>query len=106
MGRRFTSWFPRYGIEGEQLNNYREAWNRYTVGRDWEWWKERSSKSSTQELRDDLAEIADKLNALGVEQWWKRKGAHDGNKVQEILDCVKNNTAQEHTQTHEGGGKR
>jgi hypothetical protein len=98
----------RYGIEGEQLNNYREAWYRRTFARDWEWWQEESKKSSTQELRDDLADIARKLDALGVEQWWKRKGTHDVNKVQEILDSVTNGKApeQEQTRTQERGRKR
>lgn len=93
--------FMAEGVEGAELEGFRQAWNRYTEGRDWEWWLEHTAEASDAKLNEEIQECKAEISVIVS----KRQGKNGQGALQEIL----NGTAgverqpQEQSKTHETG---
>jgi hypothetical protein len=72
--------FRQYNLSAEEMEEYREAWNRHTEGRDWEWWLENVKNIPNAELKQEITNRRAEIDAF-------RKGLEtDGERFQRILD--------------------
>ena len=46
------------------MKEYREAWNRHTEARDWEWWLGKVEGMSNAELQQEIAECKAETDAI------------------------------------------
>jgi hypothetical protein len=78
--------FREYNLNAVELEEHREAWNRHTEGRDWEWWLENVKNMPNAELKEEIAKRRAEIDAF-------RKGPEtDAERFQNILDA--NDTTQ------------
>jgi hypothetical protein len=56
--------FRQYDLSAAELKALREAWNRHTEARDWDWWQEHTKGRSDAELRKDIAECRAEITAF------------------------------------------
>lgn len=73
---RDLSWFedlePRFrerGIEGKELQTFREAWNEHAQIRDWDWWQKKTARTPSGRLEDEIMDITERLDQLGCLRW-------------------------------------
>jgi hypothetical protein len=85
--------FRQYNLSTAESEEYREAWNRHTEARDWDWWLESVKSMPDAELRQEIAKRHGEIDAF-------RKGPEtDRERFQRILD------ANEKTQPKQPGTK-
>jgi hypothetical protein len=56
--------FLRYDLGADDMRRYRQEWNAYTEKRDWAWWVQNAAQVSNDELRADIAECHEKIEAI------------------------------------------
>ena len=69
--------FREYGVEGKQLQSFREAWNERAEQRDWAWWQKEVARTPNERLEDELMDITDRLDALGCLRWQEEQRQRD-----------------------------
>lgn len=61
--------FRERGIEGKELQSFREMWNEHAEKRDWEWWQKETARKASGRLKDEIMDITDRLDQLGCLTW-------------------------------------
>ncbi len=61
--------FREQGIDGKELQSFREAWNEHAETRDWAWWKKEAPRKPSGRLEDEIMDITDRLDQLGCLRW-------------------------------------
>jgi hypothetical protein len=56
--------FDDYDLNADSMRQYRQQWNAYTEKRDWAWWVQNAARMSNNELKSDIAECHDKIEAI------------------------------------------
>src|ERR1700731_2333452 len=56
--------FTEYDLSTAELREQREAWNRHTEARDWEWWLKKVKTMSNAELKQEIAECRTEIDAF------------------------------------------
>ena len=70
----------QHNLSTAELEECREAWNRHTEARDWDWWLEKVKGMPDAELKEEIAERRAEIEAF-------RKGlVTDSERFQRILD--------------------
>jgi hypothetical protein len=64
----------RLGVQSNELDRLRKAFDQYLEDRDWAWWEDRAQrKYSVAGLADMLEDAARRADALGMQQWQHRQ---------------------------------
>src|SRR3954469_12885909 len=72
--------FRRYNLDAAEMREYREAWNRHSEARDWDWWLEKVKSIPDAELQREIAECQAEIATF-------RKGPETGReRLQGIKD--------------------
>jgi|SRR5579884_223357 len=61
--------FRERGVDGKELQLYREAWNERAEKRDWDWWQKEAAHIPSGRLEDEIMDITDRLDQLGCLTW-------------------------------------
>jgi hypothetical protein len=69
--------FRKQGIEGDQLQAHREAWNEHAERRDWAWWQKETAHTSSGRLEDEIMDITERLDQLGCLRWLEDRHGYD-----------------------------
>ncbi len=69
--------FRERGIDGKELQSFREAWNDHAEIRDWAWWQKESAGKANGILEDEIMDITDRLDALGCMRWLEEQKQHN-----------------------------
>jgi len=75
--------FREQGIDGKQLQSFREAWNERAEIRDWEWWRKETALKPSERLEDEIMDITDRLDQLGSLRWLEEKKGREQHAVQD-----------------------
>jgi hypothetical protein len=65
--------FREQGVEGKQLQSFREAWNEHAEVRDWAWWQKETARTPSGRLEDEIMDITDRLDQIGSLMWQQEK---------------------------------
>jgi hypothetical protein len=65
--------FRERGVEGKELQSFREAWNEHAEIRDWAWWQQDSANRPSGRLEDEIMDITDRLDQLGCLRWLEER---------------------------------
>jgi hypothetical protein len=72
--------FSQYNLDAAEIKEYREAWNRHTYARDWDWWQEKVKRMPDAALRQEIAECHAEIDTF-------RNGREtDRERFQRVLD--------------------
>jgi hypothetical protein len=79
---RDLTWFeklePRFrqqGVEGKELEDYREAWNEHAEIRDLPWFQNKEARTPIARLEDEIMNINDRLEHIGLLRWRDERNA-------------------------------
>jgi hypothetical protein len=57
-------WLSQYKLDAAEMKEYREAWNRHTHARDWDWWQEEVKSMPDAQLQQEIAERRAEIDAF------------------------------------------
>jgi hypothetical protein len=91
--------FERSGLGADAMRDYRQQWNAYTEKRDWAWWVQNAAQMSNDELRADIAECHEKIEAIDERRLPPEIRKRVQIAFQEILngDSLSNDRSHDHT---------
>jgi len=84
--------FREYGVEGKQLQSFRESWNEHTERRDWGWWQKETAHTPSGRLEDEITDINDRLDQLGCIRWQQEQVQKQRSEYKEMLAEAANKT--------------
>jgi hypothetical protein len=96
------------GVDAAAMNIFRNAWNDYVEGRDWDWWKDETRRVPNEELDDQRMDCLDKLDALAILARQREWAKDSPLTLQEVRDnaAAKQDLSPERTQTHDRDRER
>jgi hypothetical protein len=59
--------FRQYNLDEAEMKEHREAWNRHTEARDWQWWLNHVKDTPDAKLREEIAECKAEIAAIRTE---------------------------------------
>jgi hypothetical protein len=74
-----------YNLSPDAMRHYREAWNVFAEDRDWSWWKEEARHYSNDELKAEIAECLEELEAIETRQPARERAEDTRQRLQGIL---------------------
>jgi hypothetical protein len=61
--------FRQLGVDGKELEDYREAWNEHAEMRDLPWFRQKEARTAIGRLEDEIMDINDRLEHIGLLRW-------------------------------------
>jgi hypothetical protein len=73
---RDVTWFEKlepkfrlHGVEGRELEDYRDAWNEHAEIRDLPWFQHKEARTPIARLEDAVMDMNDRLEHIGLLRW-------------------------------------
>jgi hypothetical protein len=66
--------FRQYNLGPADMERYRQAWNRHTEARDWQWWLDKVKGVSSAKLHEEIAACEAEINAIRKQRPCQRVG--------------------------------